>query len=204
MLPIRSAPQHARIGRHRPASARRLCARSCPCAHPLNAPDRRLLLGHLLSPVSPLALPKGAMPPRKRPPLRWSAFTSGMRGCRSRGLISGGSALAGGHNAAGVGAVERAGPGIDERRRAPCAQRKRASPSPHAPSVRPRSAHAASGRSARNHPALAGVVALRLSHSGQDGEHQLRHAVAGDVASQVDHVQADAAPLHGAHDIERV
>jgi hypothetical protein len=45
--------------------------------------------------------------------------------------------------------------------------------------------------------ALAGPVALGLGDRAQDGEHQLGNPVAGQVAAEVDHVQADAAALEG-------
>src|SRR6266853_5707189 len=38
---------------------------------------------------------------------------------------------------------------------------------------------------------LANAVPLILGHCGQDCEHQLADAVAGDVAAEINHVQAD-------------
>jgi hypothetical protein len=43
--------------------------------------------------------------------------------------------------------------------------------------------------------ALADPIAFRFGDRGKDREHQLRDAVAGDVAAEVDHVQADLARL---------
>ena len=52
--------------------------------------------------------------------------------------------------------------------------------------------------------ALAGPVPLGLGHGGQDGEHQLGHAVAGGVAAEVDHVQVDAGLLQLGQHVERI
>lgn len=52
--------------------------------------------------------------------------------------------------------------------------------------------------------ALAGAVALGFGHSGQNGEDQLAHAVAGHIGAEIHHVQADALFLEPAEDGERV
>jgi hypothetical protein len=52
--------------------------------------------------------------------------------------------------------------------------------------------------------ALADAVALGLGHGGEDGEDQLRDAVARHVAAEIDHVQAHAAVLEAPQDVERV
>ena len=52
--------------------------------------------------------------------------------------------------------------------------------------------------------AFANAITLVLSYGGQDGEYELRYAIAAHVAAQVDHVQASASTLELLKDLERI